>query len=228
MKAKVERGGGFRGVLNYALGKEAGNACEIVGGTMSGLDPQSLAAEFRLSREARPGVARPVWHTSLALPPGDSLTSDRWAEVAADFMSGMGLADHQYVVVRHHDTDLDHVHIIASRISLNGGIWHGQFEAKKAIALTQELEERHDLTRTKGLDAPSPKKAPTRQEASFKKHGRHGPKSVLSGTPVGYTEARGARPQRPPQRAKHVLHSLTRTYLCRYMQPGTYVSETLQ
>lgn len=164
MKAKVERGGGFRGVLDYALGKEAWNACEIVGGNMSGLTPQELAAEFRLSRESRPGVARPVWHTSLALPPGDSLTSDRWAEVAADFMSGMGLADHQYVVVRHHDTDLDHVHIIASRISLDGGIWHGQFEAKKAIALTQELEDRHDLTRTKGLGEPAPVKPPSRKE----------------------------------------------------------------
>lgn len=165
MKAKVERGGGFRGVLDYALGKDGGNACEVIGGTMSGLTPQELAAEFRLSREARPGVARPVWHTSLALPPGDSLTSDKWAEVAADFMDGMGLADHQYVIVRHHDTDLDHVHIIASRIGLDGTVWHGQFEAKKAIALTQELEEKHDLTRTKGLDdGPTPVKAPTRKE----------------------------------------------------------------
>lgn len=164
MKAKVERGGGFRGVLNYGLGKDAGNACEIVGGTMSGLTPQELSAEFRLSREARPGVSRPVWHTSLALPPGDSLTSDRWADVAADFMGGMGLADHQYVVIRHHDTDIDHVHIIASRIGLDGTVWHGQFEAKKAIALTQELEERHGLTRTKGLDDPAPAKAPSRKE----------------------------------------------------------------
>lgn len=165
MKAKIERGGGFRGVLDYALGKEAGNACEIVGGTMSGLTPQELATEFRLSREARPGVARPVWHTSLALPPGDSLTSDRWAEVVADFMSGMGLADHQYVVVRHHDTDLDHVHIIASRIGLDGTVWYGKWEARRAIQLTQELEERHGLTRTKGLDdGPAPAKAPSRKE----------------------------------------------------------------
>ncbi|WP_084637945.1 relaxase/mobilization nuclease domain-containing protein [Paracoccus sp. J55] len=165
MKAKVERGGGFRGVLDYALGKEAGNACEIVGGNMSGLTPQELAAEFRLSREARPGVARPVWHTSLALPPGDSLTSDKWSEVAADFMDGMGLGDHQYVVIRHHDTDLDHVHIIASRIGLDGTMWHGKWEARQAIQLTQELEERHGLTRTKGLnDGPAPAKAPSRKE----------------------------------------------------------------
>lgn len=165
MKAKVERGGGFRGVLDYGLGKDGGNACEIIGGTMSGLTPQDLAAEFRLSREARPGVARPVWHTSLSLPPGDSLTSDRWAEVAADFMDGMGLGDHQYVVIRHHDTEIDHVHIISSRIGLDGTVWHGKWEARQAIQLTQELEERHGLTRTKGLnDGPAPAKTPSRKE----------------------------------------------------------------
>ena len=165
MKAKVERGGGFRGVLDYALGKEAGNACEIVGGNMSGLTPQELAAEFRLSREARPGVARPVWHTSLSLPPGDSLTSDRWAEVAADFMDGMGLGDHQYVVIRHYDTEIQHIHIISSRIGLDGTVWHGKWEARQAIQLTQKLEERHGLTRTKGLDdGPAPAKAPSRKE----------------------------------------------------------------
>lgn len=165
MKAKVERGSGFRGALNYNLGKEGGSACEIIGGNMFGTDARTLAAEFGLSREARPGVSRPVWHTSLTLLKGENLDSDKWCEVVADFMEGMGLSDHQHVVIRHHDTDLDHIHIVASRISLDGGLWHGRFDAKRAIALTQELEEKHGLTRTKGLDdGPAPVKAPTRKE----------------------------------------------------------------
>ena len=164
MKAKVKRGSGFRGVLNYGPGKGGGNACEIIGGNMSGTDPRTLAAEFALSREARPGVSRPVWHTSLTLQKGEHLDSDKWSGIVADFMEGMGLVDHQHVVIRHHDTDLDHIHIVASRISLDGGLWHGRFDAKRAIALTQDLEKKHDLRRTKGLDAPSPKKTPTRKE----------------------------------------------------------------
>ena len=133
MKAKVERGGGFRGALDYALGKGGGNACEIIGGTMTGQTARDLSTEFGLSRAARPGVAKPVWHTSLSLPPGDHLDSDKWAEVADDFMQGMGLAAHQYVVIRHHDTDLDHIHIVASRIALDGDLYHGAFDAKRAI-----------------------------------------------------------------------------------------------
>lgn len=165
MKAKVERGGGFRGALDYALGKQGGNACEIIGGTMTGQTARDLSTEFGLSRAARPGVAKPVWHTSLSLPPGDHLDSDKWAEVADDFMQGMGLAAHQYVVIRHHDTDLDHIHIVASRIALDGTLYHGAFDAKRAITLTQELEERHGLTRTKGLeDGPAPQARPTKGE----------------------------------------------------------------
>lgn len=165
MKAKIERGEGFRGVLDYALGKDGGNACEIIGGTMSGQTARDLSMEFGLSRAARPGVKKPVWHTSLALPPGEHLDSDRWSAIADDFMSGMDLADHQYVVIRHHDTEIDHVHIIGSRVALDGNLYHGAFDAKRAIRLTQELEERHGLTRTKGLDdGPAPKAKPTRNE----------------------------------------------------------------
>jgi len=165
MKAKVERGDGFRGILDYALGKDGGNAVEIIGGNMHGTDSRALAAEFGLSREARPGVKSPVWHTSLSLPPGERIDSEKWAAVADDFIDGMGLTGHQWCLIRHHDTDHDHVHIVASRIALDGEIFHGKFEAKRAIALTQQLEERHGLTRTKGLEAgPSPKKAPSRQE----------------------------------------------------------------
>jgi|MDTG01.4.fsa_nt_gb hypothetical protein len=164
MKAKVERGSGFRGVVNYALGK-GGNAVEIVGGNMSGRDPRSLAAEFGMGRAARSNVKRPVWHVSLALPPGDALSSDKWADVANDFMAGMGLDRHQFIAIRHADTDIDHIHIIGNRIALDGSLYLGKFDAKRAIRLTQELEIRHGLTITKGLDdEPAEVKTPTRNE----------------------------------------------------------------
>lgn len=165
MKAKVERGSGFRGVLDYAFGK--GDA-EVICGTMSGRDPRTLAAEFGLSRAARPDVSKPVWHTSLSLPPGETRTPAEWSQIIEDFMDGMGLGGHQYVAVRHHDTDHEHVHIIASRIGLDGGLYLGKWDAKRAIKLTQELELKHGLTVTKGLeDGPAPVATPTRKEVEM-------------------------------------------------------------
>ena len=60
--------------------------------------------------------------------------------------------DTPYAVYRHHDTECDHIHIIANRVSLSGKVFLGQKDVKKAIRITQELEKRFGLTLTKGLD----------------------------------------------------------------------------
>lgn len=150
MKAKVGRGDGFRGVLDYALGKN--KVAEIVGGTISSGTPRQLAAEFGLVRKLRPDSKNPVWHCSLSLPAGDNLTPEKWDAVAADFMAEMGFSElTPWVAIRHSDTDHDHIHIVASRIDLGSNLWHGKWEARRAIEATQTLEKSHNLTITPGL-----------------------------------------------------------------------------
>ena len=162
MKGKVGRGGGFRGVIEYALQESKG--ASIVGGTMTSTTPRALAAEFAISRQQRSEVERPVWHCSLSLPEADQLDDQGWHAVATDFVAEMGMADHQYIVVRHADTEHDHVHIIASRVGLDASVWYGRWEARQVIEATQRLEIRHGLTTTPGLDATRERKAPTQNE----------------------------------------------------------------
>ena len=151
MKAKISRGGGFRGVLNYVLDK---GEAEIVGGNMSGQTPQELAREFGITKKLRPDCKNPVWHCSLTAPKGERLSRRKWHELGADFMIEMGMdpANFLYLSGRHSDTDYDHIHIVASRIGLDGQLWHGQNDVFKAIKATQKLEQRHGLTLTPGLD----------------------------------------------------------------------------
>lgn len=150
MKAKIERGKGFRGVLNYGFGKKDAS---IVGGNMISTDPRALAREFGLSRASRSSVTRPVVHCSLACPPGESLSDDQWRAVSDRFMQLMGLGGHQFVAIRHCDTALDHIHLIGSRIRLDGELWHGEWEAYRAISATQQIEREFGLTLTRGLDS---------------------------------------------------------------------------
>ena len=151
MKAKISRGGGFRGVLNYILDK---GEAEIVGGNMSGQTPQELTREFGITKALRPDCKNPVWHCSLSAPRGERLSREKWYELGADFMIEMGMdpANFLYSSGRHSDTDYDHIHIVASRIGLDGQLWHGQNDVFKAIKATQKLEQRHGLTLTPGLD----------------------------------------------------------------------------
>lgn len=122
---------------------------------MSGTDPRSLAAEFAHSRRLRPDCKRPVWHCSLSLPAGEDLSDERFEEVARAHLENMGMDPnkHQWCLVRHVDTPHSHVHLIASRIGLDGKLWHGQHEALRAIESCQELEKRFGLTLTPGLES---------------------------------------------------------------------------
>lgn len=156
MKAKIVRGKGFRGALDYAFDeglKATGDKQpEIIGGNLSGENAKAVAEEFAVARRLRPDIEKPVWHCSLTLPQGETLDAEKWSRVTADFVERMGFSENTpYVAVRHKDTDHDHVHIIASRVGLDGKVWHGHWEAKTAINVTQELERSHRLQRTKGL-----------------------------------------------------------------------------
>lgn len=150
MKANVTRGAGFRGLLNYGFSE--GKNARVVGGNMAGTSPQELAAEFSVARALRPDVERPVWHCSLSAPHGEHLSAEEWEAVTASFMQKMGFEDRQFVVIKHTDKPHGHVHIVGSRIGLDGSLWHGQWEARRAIAATQQLEREFGLTLTPGLE----------------------------------------------------------------------------
>ncbi|KZX61912.1 hypothetical protein A3712_24390 [Vibrio sp. HI00D65] len=156
MKASVNRGDGFRGVLNYVFdeGKDrtGDKKPEVVAGNVSGRGARDLAREFSVSRALRDNVKSPVWHTSLSLPEGEKLDSGRWDRAVNLFLKEMSLdtSKHQFVAVRHNDTDKDHVHIIASRIGLDGSLWHGRKDVFNAIEATQVIERELDLTLTAG------------------------------------------------------------------------------
>jgi hypothetical protein len=161
MKGHVNRGGGFRGVVNYLLTTEEAKGhrtmragATLIGGNLSGRTPRELAAEFGELRRMRPGVARPVWHCSLSLPAGERLTDAAWQDVAEGLLRKVGMNPdrHPHLLVRHMDTEHEHVHLVASRISVGGELWHGKWEAHQVMQATGELEREHGLTLTTQFD----------------------------------------------------------------------------
>lgn len=149
---KIKRGSGFAGVLSYAMEQIEGiPRGRVVGGNLSALDEQSLAKEFGISRRLRPDVEKPVWHNSLRLPKGEKLTDGQWEKIGDDYMERMGFSDtHQRVYIMHDDEDGQHIHIIASRIGLNGTLYLGKNENLKSTKIIQRLEKVYDLMITKG------------------------------------------------------------------------------
>jgi len=149
---KIQRGSGFRGCAEYLLDHDGGR---VVGGNLGGITARALAAEFGVARRQRPDIGRPVWHNSLRLPADErvEMTDEKWAALADDYMAAMGFTpEHPRVYVRH---DPDHLHILASRVSLGGNVYLGRNENLRSTGLIASLERAYGLTVTKGVKKTS-------------------------------------------------------------------------
>ncbi|EPB0164603.1 relaxase/mobilization nuclease domain-containing protein, partial [Klebsiella pneumoniae] len=110
---------------------------------------------------------KPVFHAFLSLPKNEHLTDEQWQKIAKDYLKEMNIDidKHQYICVRHNDTDKEHIHIVANRVGLDGSVWLGQHSAFNTIAACERLEIKHGLTITKGLQGQkSDVSAPTKAE----------------------------------------------------------------
>ena len=166
---KIKRGKSFAGVVQYALKPGAHHKSDpvVIGGNMLGGSALELIAEFDGTKQLRPDVQKPIWHNSLRLLDGESLSHDQWVTIANDYMKRMGFNDtHLRCYVLHDDTAGQHIHIIASRIDMVGGkLYLGKNENLISTRIISELEIAHSLTVTKTAHSITPKQ-PKRKRIS--------------------------------------------------------------
>jgi len=156
MIGKQTKGRGFRGLLNYLEEKEE---AELIGGNMVGRNARELAAEFKFSRELNRKVERVVYHASLSLPKHERLDNKTWNAIAKDYLTRMGFDYNQYAVYRHHDRDHDHIHIIASRIKLDGTCVHDSWDYRRSEGVIRRIEKEYGLSTT--ITRDQGKRSPT-------------------------------------------------------------------
>lgn len=180
MIAKITRGSnpGDIGAYLHGPGKANEHAYEFGGSKHSGgiviasniameghLDPSKWAGELRKAINTRPEIKNPVWHTSLRNTAQDRTLSDAtWADMGQSFAEDMGFADHPWVMVRHGH---DHVHIVVSRVSDTGEVWHGRNDRRAAQSACTKLEHEHGLEQAPRR-REGPKQAVTAEREEFK------------------------------------------------------------
>ena len=147
MIGKLIKGTGFRGCLNYVLGKKD---AALIGGTMWGQTPEELAAEFAIARQLRPNLKVAVFHATLSVDNTEKLedseeNDQRWLAIAANYIKAMEFDNNQYAVVKHSDTEHDHIHIVASRICLDGGVVDDSWDYYKSQETIRQLERSYNL-----------------------------------------------------------------------------------
>jgi hypothetical protein len=168
MIGKQIKGTGFRGCLNYVLGKKD---AALIGGTMCGQTPEELAAEFGIARQLRPNLKVAVFHATLSVDSTEKLedseeNDQRWLAIAANYMKAMEFDNNQYAVVKHSDTEHDHIHIVASRICLDGGVVDDSWDYYKSQEVIRQLERNYSLE-TVTPSWETNKRAPTTGEHRY-------------------------------------------------------------
>ena len=160
MIAKAVKGRGFRGAIAYDLGKDAGR---ILDTNMAGESVPELSAEFGAIRKLRPNLERAVLHVSLSAAPGEKLTDAQWADISRRYLTGMEFLDNQYLVTRHTDTEHEHIHILANRITHAGQVVSDSKDYERQEILMRAIEREFDLKQlSPSID--SDRRAPTRGE----------------------------------------------------------------
>ena len=166
MKGNVAKTGrSFKNRVEYILKDDHTFICSNMASDYNNVS--DLTDEFKTVSSFRQDIKKPVFHAFLSLPKGDHLTDEQWQEIAKDYLKEMNIdiEKHQYICVRHKDTDKDHIHIVANRIGLDGSVWLGQHSAFNTIAACERLEVKHGLTITDGLKGQkSEVSAPTKAE----------------------------------------------------------------
>lgn len=142
MIAKAIKGKGFRGALDYDLGKEQGR---LIDANMEGQTPRALAKEFGEIRKLRPTLGKAVLHVSLSAAPGEHLSDTTWAAIGQRYLAGMGLRANQYVITRHEDTEHEHIHLVVNRIGFDGKVVSDSHDYRRQEALMREIERDYQL-----------------------------------------------------------------------------------
>ncbi|MCA8716176.1 relaxase/mobilization nuclease domain-containing protein [Escherichia coli] len=166
MKGSVAKTGkSFKNRVDYILKDDHDFICSNMSSDYNNVS--DLTDEFKIVSSFRQDIKKPVFHAFLSLPKNEHLTDERWQEIAKDYLKEMNIdiEKHQYICVRHNDTDKEHIHIVANRVGLDGSVWLGQHSAFNTIAACERLEIKHGLTITKGLQGQkSDVSAPTKNE----------------------------------------------------------------
>ena len=150
MIGKIVTGKSFGGAVEYVLREEKARLLDS-----DGVDTESIRSiidDFNFQRKARREIAKVVGHISLSFHRDDAptLTDDRMRELATAYMESMGIADTQYIVARHNDTEHPHLHIIYNRVKYDRTLVADKNERRRNFKVCKQLKRRYGLTFSNG------------------------------------------------------------------------------
>ena len=146
MIGKLKKGASFGGCVRYVTGKDEAKILAS-DGVLLGTNAE-IVQSFELQRQLNPRIKKPVGHIALSFKPEDKprLTDEFMAKIALEYMQMMGIKDTQFIIVRHHNTDNPHCHIVYNRINNEGKLISDRNDYRRNEQVTKALKSKYGLT----------------------------------------------------------------------------------
>lgn len=153
MVANIRTGATVGGAIRYNEEKVNRGQAEVLFWNRM-LDPFDTAgymshercmASFEPILQANRRTTNTVFHVSLNPSPEDRLTDEQLGEIAREYMERMEYGEQPYIVFRHGDIAREHLHIVSLRIDREGRKLPHDFEARRSVEITRDLEQKYGL-----------------------------------------------------------------------------------
>ena len=148
MIAKSNLGKSIKGAVEYVLDvKHEGEKAEVLStNRVSPFSARSAIQDFHLERGKRPDVKNVMMHVTLSFSKEDRVDDQRLAELSEKFIERMGWKDHQYMIVKHNDTNHPHTHLLVNRVGPDGQLLEDYRYKTKVVREAKSMELDYGLT----------------------------------------------------------------------------------
>ncbi|MGJ1435704.1 relaxase/mobilization nuclease domain-containing protein [Sphingobacterium siyangense] len=155
MVARIKCSTNIRKPYHYNDNKvREGDACLLAAENMLvQVDTHRDKAVLLLEKQValRPDVKVNSVHISLNFSPDEQLTNEQMAQIARDYIEGIGFGNQPYLIYRHFDSGHPHCHIVTTNICLNKSrISLHQIGKLKSEPVRKELENKYGLIKAEG------------------------------------------------------------------------------
>lgn len=170
MIGKLKKGASFGGCVRYVTGKDEAKILAS-DGVLLGTNAE-IVQSFELQRQLNPRIKKPVGHIALSFKPGDKprLTDEFMAKIALEYMQMMGIKDTQFIIVRHHNTDNPHCHIVYNRINNEGKLISDRNDYRRNEQVTKALKSKYGLTYGTDKSKTNTRKLRNAERAKYEIH----------------------------------------------------------
>ncbi|WP_270265964.1 relaxase/mobilization nuclease domain-containing protein, partial [Segatella copri] len=142
MIGKLKKGSSFAGCIRYVTGKDEAKILAS-DGVLLGTNAE-MTQSFELQRQLNPRIKKPVGHIALSFKPEE--------------------------IVRHHNTDNPHCHIVYNRINNEGKLISDAHDYRRNEQVTKALKSKYGLTYGTDKSKTNTRKLRNAERAKYEIH----------------------------------------------------------